>query len=392
MAKQTDYVVMLVNEYPPLRVGGAEKQAERLSKYLVERGWQPCVITRGSKGLLGDELRDGIRILRPLTVGPGKLKTISFVLGALWQLWLLRDHYQILHAHLAFGPALAAVIASRFLGKNTIVKLGNSGEFGDILTSKTTWRGRMRLSAIRQWADIVIVLDDAMKEEAITAGFHRDRIRKMSNGIDAKSLSASSTLSTSKYIPLPDHKTIAIFVGRLTKQKSITTVLQALSIAAQSCPSLHLVLLGDGPERSALEDQVTSLAINEHVTFAGYQENVESYLRGAHIFVLPSLSEGISNALLEAMSYGLPCLASSVGGNVEVLDHGKYGILLPPNDVHAWAGALEQMAAVASLRLEMGELARQRILQKYDFAVIGKKYEELYEELYEEVLSERRII
>lgn len=377
---------MLVNEFPPLRVGGAERQAERLSKYLSQRGWPVWVITRHQKGLSYDEFQDGIHVIRPATVGPGKLKTISFVLGTLWRLWRLKNNYEVLHAHLAFGPAFAGVIAAHLLGKISIIKLGNSGDFGDILTSERTLRGRLRLYVIRHWADIVIVLDDAMRREAISAGLNPGRVRLMSNGIDIAALGFSDSNSECHAVMDSKDGIVAIFVGRLTRQKSLTTLLDAVSIAVQSYPALHLILLGDGPERSNLERQAVALAITRHVTFAGYHENVGAYLRSAHIFVLPSVSEGISNALLEAMSFGLPCLASAVGGNSEVLDHGRYGILLPPNDVKAWAQALEAMAAAGSLRLEMGQLARRRIVENYDFGVIGVKYENLYLDL----LTERR--
>jgi glycosyltransferase involved in cell wall biosynthesis len=375
-------IVMLVNEFPPLPVGGAEKQAERLSKYLSLRGWHVWVITRHQKGLPYEERENGFRIIRPATIGPGKLKTITFVLGIFWRLWRLKDKYEILHAHLAVGPAFAGVVAARLLGKNSIVKFGNtSGEFGGILNAKRTLRGRLRLHFIRRWADVVIVLDDAMRQEVISAGFDANRVRLMSNGIDAVALHTDDFEFEAGSGIGSEDRVIAIFVGRLTKQKSLTTLLQALAIASRSCSSLHLTLLGEGPERTALEQQALALGITKQITFAGYDPNVESYLRSAHIFVLPSVAEGISNALLEAMSLGLPCLASSVGGNVEVLDHGKYGVLLPPDDVNAWAQALETMAAAESLRLELGELARRRIVEKYDFGIIGMKYEELYEEL-----------
>jgi glycosyltransferase involved in cell wall biosynthesis len=377
-------IIMLVNEFPPLRVGGAERQAERLSKYLVRQDCLVWVITRHQKGLSHNEIQDGIHVIRPPAIGPGKLKTISFVLGALWQLWRLKSKYEVLHAHLAFGPAFAGVIAARCLGKSSIVKLGNSGDYGDILTSQRTLRGRLRLRVIRRWANVVIVLDDAMRQEVITAGFDPHHVRLMSNGIDVTALNTSDLKSTLVSQTAAEDRIVAIFVGRLTKQKSLTTLLRAVSIAVQSCPSLHLVLLGDGPERSNLEAEAAALAITRHITFAGYHTEVGAYLRSAHMFVLPSVSEGVSNALLEAMSFGLPCLASAVGGNSEVLGHGKYGVLLPPNDVKAWARALEEMAAASSLRLEMGELARQRIAENYDFRVIGMKYEELYKELLKE--------
>ncbi|MGZ9166335.1 MAG: glycosyltransferase family 4 protein, partial [Anaerolineales bacterium] len=105
-------VVMLVNEYPPLKVGGAERQAERLSKYLSRQGWPIWVITRHQRGLSYDERQNGLRVTRPATFGPGKLKSFIFVLGMLWQLWRRRHHYEILHAHLAFAPAFAGVIAA----------------------------------------------------------------------------------------------------------------------------------------------------------------------------------------------------------------------------------------------------------------------------------------
>ena len=377
-------VVMLVNEFPPLKVGGAEKQAERLAKYLSLRGWPVSVITRHQKWLSRDEMRDGLHVIRPVTIGPGKFKTVTFLLGTLWQLWCLKNDYAIMHAHLAFGPAFAGVIASRILGKNLIIKFGNSGKFGDILSSQRTLRGRLRLYAIRKWADVIIVLDDAMKQEAVTAGFHPKQLRLMPNGIDVAALDLANPESKREFLPNVENKIFVIFVGRLTKQKSLPTLFQAISIAIQSCPSLHLILLGEGPEHSNLELQAIELGITRHVTFAGYHENVGPYLQKAHIFVLPSVSEGISNALLEAMVFGLPCLVSSIGGNIEVLDHGRCGVLLPPNDVIAWARALEKMATTESLRLEMGELARRRIVENYDFSVVGRKYEELYEELLSE--------
>jgi glycosyltransferase involved in cell wall biosynthesis len=157
-----DGVIHLVNEFPPLPVGGAERQAERLSGWLAARGWKVSVLTRGAASLPSRETRDGFEIVRIRPRGPGKLKSLTFVLGSVWTLLQRRNEYKILHAHLSFGPAFAAVIAARLLGKRVIVKLGNSGEFGDIRVSQKTLRGGVRLFALRRWADAVIALDDAM--------------------------------------------------------------------------------------------------------------------------------------------------------------------------------------------------------------------------------------
>src|SRR5215208_48768 len=124
-------IVMIINEFGPVS-GGAEKQAERLASYLAAHERPVWIITRRPKGFASAEMLDGYNVLRPATWGPGKLKTVTFVLGTLWHLWRLRRSYKILHAHLLFGPALAAALAGRMLQKHVIVKLGSSGPHGEI--------------------------------------------------------------------------------------------------------------------------------------------------------------------------------------------------------------------------------------------------------------------
>lgn len=374
-------VIHLVNEFPPLPVGGAERQAERLSVWLAARGWNISVLTRGAASLPSRETRDGFEILRVRPRGPGKLKSLTFVLGALWTLFRRRNDYKILHAHLSFGPAFAAVIAARLLGKRVVVKFGNSGEFGDIRVSQKTLRGRVRLWALRRWADAAIALDDTMQAEALEAGFDSRRLLRMNNGIEFSSFSSTRTKEEAKSALGLAGKVIMLFMGRLSEQKSLPTLLNAFSAARKNSPTLHLLLLGDGPSRPDLEFQAEGLGISAHVTFAGSQRDVRPYLEAADVFALPSVSEGISNALLEAMSAGLACVATPVGGNAEVLDAGACGILLPPRDESAWAAALADLGNDSQRRERLGAAARQRVRERYDFSVVGSQYESLYREL-----------
>jgi len=374
-------VVMLVNEFPPLPVGGAERQAERLSAYLSASGWPVWVLTRGAPGLPANETRLGFKIIRPPALGPGKLRTVSFVFGALLTLWRLRKDYSILHAHLAFGPAFAAVLAARLLGKRVLVKLGNSGEFGDIRVSQKTWRGRLRLAIFRKWADIVVVLDPDMQAEALEAGFNPRRVRRMINGIDTKLFATEISHADAQAALNLNDRVILLSMGRLAAQKSLPLLLQSFAAALPACPTLHLLIVGDGPERSSLEALAQSLNIKDRVTFAGNQADVRPYLRAADIFALPSASEGISNALLEAMSAGLACLATPVGGNPEVLDQGRCGLLLPVGDIQSWSKALATLGRSAQAREQLGASARERIYAEYDFAVAGARYEALYAEM-----------
>lgn len=380
MAKM-DGIVMLVNEFPPLPVGGAETQAERLATYLVQRQWPVWVITRHAKNLPRQELRQGVRIIRPFTAGAGKLRTVTFFLSTIPVLWRKRNSYKVLHAHLAFVPALVGVIVGRLLNRIVIIKLGGSGASGDIRVSLSTVRGRIRLAAFRRWADVVIVLSNVMREEALSVGFNELQIRSLPNGVDARAFYPEKPKpEIQKELGLSD-KRVVLFVGRLTPVKSLPTILNAIANSLPVCPNLHLVLVGEGPELAVLEKQAMELGIEAHVTFAGKQTNVKRYLNAADIFVLPSKSEGISNALLEAMSAGLACMSTSVGGGNEVLDGGECGLLIPPEDVSAWTKALIDLATNPERRLQLGEAARKRILGYYDFSVVGSKYEALYMEL-----------
>ncbi|GAB1470839.1 hypothetical protein MASR2M66_17170 [Chloroflexota bacterium] len=378
-------VVMMVNEFSPLPVGGAETQAERLSEYFAKHGWQVWVVTRHADGLLEREDRSGFQIVRPRTIGHGKMRTISFMLGALVYLLKMRRHYQILHAHLAFGPAFVAVLLGRFFGKKVIVKLGGSNAIGDVQVSMKTWRGRLRFWAIRRWADIVVALTDVMRNEALQIGIPPERIRILNNGIDASAYvySAEEKLQAKKQLGQAGNP-IALFVGRLDPVKSLTTVIDGMEIVRTSNPALRFMIVGDGIERAALELQVKQQGLEGNVIFAGDQRDVSPYLKAADMFVLPSLTEGISNALLEAMASSLPCLATPVGGNNEVLDYGKYGVMLPVADVQAWANALLELGSDPGKRQLLGQKARERIMTTYDFSVVGAQYEQMYNELISE--------
>jgi glycosyltransferase involved in cell wall biosynthesis len=203
----------------------------------------------------------------------------------------------------------------------------------------------------------------------------------MANGIDTASFAPKMPKEEAKSAVGVRNKTLVLFVGRLAQQKSLPTLLSAMKPAAQSCPNLHLLLVGDGPEREALEAMARDLNIREVVTFVGRHTDVKPFLQAADIFVLPSEKEGMSNALLEAMATGLPCIATPVGASPQLLDHGRCGLLVPVGDVDAWANALIDLERNSKHRGELGHSARQRVLTEYDFSVVGTRYEALYQDL-----------
>lgn len=372
---------MLVNEFPPGVVGGAERQAERLAGYLARAGHAVRVLTRAAGERAGPETRDGFMIDWIATRGPGKLKTMTFMLGALYVLWQRRRDYAVIHAHLAFGPALAGVLAGRWLDKPVLVKFGNSGEFGEVQVSSRSARGRLRLWGLRHYADICVVLDQSAERELLAAGFRRERVLRMPNGIDTAAHAPRRPRGEAKRALGLQGRRVALFAGRLVPQKSLDTLLRAVLAARAECPSLLLVIAGEGPERARLEQQAEALGLPGHVRFIGAVNDVRPWMEAADIFVLPSVSEGQSNALLEAMAAGLACVATDVGGTADLLEQGRCGRLVPPRDVQAISQALSALAEDPLAADRLGELARQRVMEHFDLRVVGARYTGLYERL-----------
>ena len=377
---------MLVNYFPPLPTGGAQRQAERLATYLAARDVKVGVITRRVGPLLKHERRDGFDVNRLMQIGPGKMKTLTFTLAAIIALLRLRDSYDILHAHLASSPAIAGAIAGKLLRKRVIVKFGNSDSFGDVQSAQKSWRGRLRFFILRRWADLCIALDPGMEKEILDAGFKRDRVILMDNGIEAEDfVPCSDKAGAKKTLGLSglENKTVILYTGRLVAQKALHLLLEAIQHALTIYQDLHLLIIGQGEEKDALIALAKKLQIQDNVTFVEQVDDVKPFLNVADIFTLPSFAEGISNSLLEAMSCGLACIATRVGGSPEVLGNGEYGLLINPNNSEELSNAIIRLRKDAEESHRLGIKARDRILERYDFRVVGRQYYDLYNRLLE---------
>ena len=222
---------------------------------------------------------------------------------------------------------------------------------------------------LRRWVNANVVLDEIMEAELLSAGFNRQRVIRMVNGIDTNAFSRRNEQGVAKSMLGMANKTVLLFVGRLVPQKALPDLLIALNLLLKAHPNIHLFLLGKGEEQLHLEQQAQALGISEHITFTGNVDDVQPYLDAADLFVLPSLAEGISNALLEAMTAGLPCVATSVGGTPEVLDNGACGILVPPNTPETLAASISKLIDQPTELTRLGIAARERILQHYALPV-----------------------
>jgi glycosyltransferase involved in cell wall biosynthesis len=167
-------------------------------------------------------------------------------------------------------------------------------------------------------------------------------------------------------------------VGRLTPVKDVETLVRATKLAVQVDPTFRLEVAGDGPCLPALKRLTSELGLLDHIRFLGEVRDVPALLARASVFVLSSLSEGISLALLEAMARGLPVVATRVGGNPEVVVEGETGLLVPARSEVELAWAMQRLRNDPEGSRRMGEAGRKRVLQHFDVRQMVAAYEALY--------------
>ena len=214
-------------------------------------------------------------------------------------------------------------------------------------------------------------------------GIDRARVTQICNGVDLARFSgadAGRPLAIPGCPFQPQTHLIVGTVGRMQVEKDQVTLVRAFAQALGQQPRLRLVLVGDGPLRAAVDAEVSALGLHDQVWLAGMRSDVPVVLRGLHVFVLPSRAEGISNTILEAMASGLPVLATSVGGNAELVVHGRTGLLVPPAEPGAMAEALAAMVA-EDRYLAMGRAGRERVVREFSLQAMVDSYQSMYNEL-----------
>jgi glycosyltransferase involved in cell wall biosynthesis len=179
--------------------------------------------------------------------------------------------------------------------------------------------------------------------------------------------------------PIQAHR--AVFVGRLAPEKGLDVLLDAWPKVLESRPGALLTLVGQGPERTRLEEHTSRLGIASSIDFAGIAVEVESALRSCDLFVLPSREEGMSIALLEAMALGMPIVASAIPGNRGLIREGVDGVLFTPESPDSLASVILDRWNDPASGLAMGREARRRVVDDFSIAAVARRHIELFERL-----------
>jgi glycosyltransferase involved in cell wall biosynthesis len=365
--------MMISGRWRPL-ASGTELQAERLACKLVELGFPVQVLTEHvDPSSPPYEVFRGVKIHRAdFPMDYYLNRTSAHTLRYL----IKKQHtFNILHNHQMCGHALVATLVARWLGKKNIIKLACAGAFGDLEAFSQFAYPNWALKAL-QMADAVIAVSREIQEELLHYGFAPEKIHRIPNGVDVQEFRRTR--------PLPRaSKRRFILLGRRDPQKGIDTALQALKILADKGFADRLELKSYGRDYAdwGYWQMARDLGVDQYVTFLPFEDNIVEVYQRAYCLILPSVGEGLSNVLLEAMAMEMPVIGTWVSGTAEVLDHQKNGLLIPPGSPEALAKAMEWVLAHPGLAADLGRRARLKVQEHYSLEAVAQQYAELYSSL-----------
>jgi len=372
-------VLYLINALCP---GGAEKVVARTVALLDRKRYHPIVCCLWKSGPVAEEIeRKGVKVI---CLGARSRLDLT-VVPKLFRL-LKREEIHIIHSFLFHANMLGRIV-------------GRLAGVPVILCSERTMEmeGKHRLFVNRltaPLADKVIAVCEAVREFAIAEiGIRPDKLITIYNGIDLNEFSPNpnqeETEEAKRELGItPSHKVVGT-VGHLEEEKGCEYLLRAAAQVSVQDEKVIFLLVGDGSQRAKLETLAQDLGISSQVMFMGHRNDVPKLLSVMDVFVLPSLYEGLPNALLEALAACRPVVATQVGGIPEVVADGETGILIPPRDPGALAGAICALLKDRERAREMGMAGRKRVERLFSVETMVAKTEALYEELTREKLGSK---
>jgi glycosyltransferase involved in cell wall biosynthesis len=270
---------------------------------------------------------------------------------------------QIVHTH-NNGPLIHAAPAARLVGAKVVHTRHGQG-------MGTSRPQQVLVRAASHLIDRFVCVSADSARIATREGLCPQRISVIRNGVD---------LGQFEYHG-PNREGPVVVVARLTPEKDISSLIRATALVVRDHPQMRLRIAGDGPARVELQNLVDELNMRQHIEFVGVVKNVSRLLQSASLFVLPSLSEGLSLSILEAMATGLPVIAMRVGGNPEVIIEDRTGLLVSPGDAFELAEAISRLLGDPVRARCLGAAGRKHVECHFDVRQMIDRYEGFYRQI-----------
>lgn len=363
-------VPVIVEGLFSFQFGGSERVGADLALEFQRRGYQVvCFAFHGAQGPIRDLLeRSGIRCLDlNYSKSAGIFRRVTYT----WRFWrmLRRERVRALHVH-HHGALILCGIAARLARTKRVVMTEH-----DLQALRDRAAARRLAMRYSRFADDITLVDPGQVEYFRTElRIAAKKLHYVANGIRIRERTNAATERARSALGIPADRFAFFFVGRLNPIKDLGTLLDAFAaLSPEIRDRAHLYVVGDGPDRGALERRREVLGLGEQVTFLGARGDVGELLMAADAFVMSSKSEGLPMVLLEAMAAGVPCVATAVGG-IPQLFGGDRGLLVPPQDASALADAMGRIARSSELRGRLAAEALANLHANYALDPIVDRY------------------
>lgn len=371
-------ILFLNSEYPPVG-GGAGNASANIARLLVEMGHEVVVLTSHYENLLREEICDGVQILRVRALRRYRdrstaVEQLSFIAVALFESLSLKRKF-VPDVTLAFFglPSGGVAWLLKQASKTPYVVSLRGGDVPGFRPYDFHLYHRLAAPFLH------LIWHGASSVVANSAGL-RDLATAFDSGMDVPVIPNGVDLRKFPLVERDWSRPRLLSVGRVVHQKGFDLGIRAL--AGLKDLDWQWRIAGDGPQLPILQAMVRAHGLEDRVRFLGWRtpEQLKEQYAFANLFLFPSRHEGMPNAVLEAMSCGLPVVATRIAGNEELVAPGETGALVPPEDVDALRESLLQFLVDANTRERMGGAARQRVEQSFNWERAARAYQTILEE------------
>lgn len=288
--------------------------------------------------------------------------------------------FEIVHTHMLRADLLGGMAAR--LAKVPVI-VSTVYAIGDFRRARRRRSDRILDAACNALPTQFVAVSEAVRHDCIErAGIAPDQVTVIRTGIDLPPRPEPEDVERFRrqHRIAANHR-LVVTLARLSYEKGIDTLIDAATTLRRICPNVRLLVLGDGPDREALRRHIYELGLADIITLGGFHEDVWPALFASDIVCLPSKSEGMPNALLEAMAADRPIVATSVGGIPEALTHEENGLLVPPERPELLANAMGRLLDDAELARRLGQAARDTVETRFTAQQVARAYAHFYEML-----------
>lgn len=378
-------ILFLIDKLVP---AGTQTNLLQIVKRLNRDQFNPKVIALVEGGELFDEFKScGVEpiVLKVGKVyGPSGFKALSFLIK-----YMKREEIDIVQTHFLHADILGT-LAAKMAGISKVITARRDEGF---------WRGKRQVLINRflnRYVNYILANSNAVKEAVLLNEkvSHR-QVRVIHNGVDLESYYPSQELreATRDSLGIRSEEIVIGMVANMRHEvKGHEVLIKAISFLRNGKYPLKILFIGDGPLREKYERYAVRLKVRDRILFLGSRRDINALINASDLVCVPSLSEGFSNTILEAMAAGKPIVASNVGGNPEIVADGETGFLVRPRHAEALAQGVLEFLENQELFLRMGEAGRTRIESHFSIEKMVSEYEVFYQKILEKVSRKKKKI